>query len=91
MLCIHYIILNFVNYQKLTAAKEMSCVCMAKLKKRLALFYKFKLKINKSALYGIQMKYVALILGTYLQNARHRLCGRDAFGVRYSAFIFPAL
>ena len=30
-----------------------------------------------------KVNYVALVLGTYLQIARHRLCGRDTSGERY--------
>ena len=54
-----------------------SCLCIAKSKyrKQLAIFYQFKLKTNKSALYRIQNNDVALGLGTYPQIARHRLWG----------------
>ena len=37
------------------------------------MFYKFKLKTNKSALYRININDVALVLGTYSQTARDRL------------------
>ena len=35
------------------------------------MFYKCKLKTNKSVLYRIKINYVALVLGTYSQIARH--------------------
>ena len=37
---------------------------------------------NMSALYRITINDVALVLGTYSQIERHRLCGRDASGER---------
>ena len=48
------------------------------------IFFKFKFKTNKSALYRIKIIDVDLVLGTYLQIARHHLCGFDAFGMGHT-------
>ena len=55
----------------------------SKYRKTIAIFYHFKLKRNKSALYRIQINDVALGLEIlYPQIARHCLCGPDASGMR---------
>ena len=43
--------------------------------KQVAIFFQFKLKTTKSALYKITINDVALGLGTYPQIATGRLCG----------------
>ena len=70
----------------------MSSVCIAKSKKQLAIFYKLMLKTNISALYRIKkVNDVALVLGTYSPIARHRLCGRDTSGERYTCIAHAGL
>ena len=53
-------------------------IANSKYRKQLAIFYQFKLKTDKSALYSIQINDVVLGLGTYPQIARHHLSGPDS-------------
>ena len=66
--------------------KAMSSMCIAKSKKKTFAIFKNNYAENKymSAFYRIQFNDVALVLGTYSQIARHRLCGRDAYRKRYA-------
>ena len=54
----------------------LACAWGSRDKKQLAIFYKFKLKTNKSALYRIKINGAALVLGTY------STVGPDVSGVR---------
>ena len=56
--------------------------CEVKIKIISNMFINLIIKQNKSPVYGI-IFYVALVLGTCSQIARHRLCGCDASGVSY--------